>query len=133
MINKIHHIGIAVRSIEETANLYTRLLGLRIEEISAVPDQKVKTAILPVGETVIELAEPTDPQGPIAKYIQKRGEGIHHIALEVNDIESTLETLKGKGIHLIDEHPRIGASGHKIAFVHPRETKVLIELVESCE
>jgi len=95
-----------------------------------VADQKVKTAIIPVGESKIELIESTDPEGSIARYIESRGEGLHHLALEVDNIEDTLETLKDKGITLIDEKPRSGVDNTRISFVHPEETKILIELVE---
>jgi len=95
-----------------------------------VEDQKVKTAVIPVGESRIELLESTDPEGPIAKYIERRGEGLHHLALEVSNIQDALERLSKRGVTLIDEKPRIGAGGHKIAFLHPKGTKVLIELTE---
>jgi len=98
-----------------------------------VKAQKVKTAIIPVGESKIELIESTDPEGPIAKHIERRGEGLHHLALEVSDIQSALETLRKKGIPLVDEKPRIGAEDTKVAFLHPKGMKVLIELVEPKE
>ena len=131
MITRIDHIGIAVNSIDDTAKLYTDVLGLTMEDIEVVPDQKVKTAIIPVGETKIELIESTDPEGTIAKYIESRGEGLHHLALEVGNIQDTLETLVNKGMALIDEKPRRGVENTRIAFLHPRGTKrVLIELEE---
>ena len=133
MIKKINHIGIAVNSIEDAIKLYTDALGLKVKDIEIVEAQKVRTAIIPVGESKIELIESTAPEGAIAKYIEKRGEGLHHLALEVSDIQETLNTLREKGIRLIDERPRIGVEGTKIAFLHPKETKVLIELVEPRE
>ena len=133
MIKKIDHIGIAVRSIEEAVKLYTDVFGLRVKEIEVVADQKVRIAVIPVGESRIELIEPTDQEGPIAKYIEKRGEGMHHLALEVSNIEDALRIMTANGIPLIDEKPRNGGGGSKIAFLHPRGTKVLIELVEAGE
>ena len=130
MIKKIDHIGIAVRSIEEAIKLYTEVLGLEVKEIEVVADQKVRTAIISVGETNIELMEPIGSDGPVAKYLENRGEGMHHLSLEVNDIEGALETMVNKGIPLVDEKPRMGVGGNRIAFLHPKGTKVLIELVE---
>ncbi len=130
MIKKINHIGIAVNSIEDALKLYTDALGLKVKDIEIVEAQKVRTAIIPVGEGKIELLESTDPEGVIAKYIEKRGEGLHHLALEVSDIQQALDTLREKGIQFIDETPRSGVKGTRIAFLHPKETKVLIELVE---
>lgn len=133
MIKKINHIGIAVNSIEDALKLYTDVLGLEVEGIEIVEEQKAKTAIIPVGETKIELIESTDPEGAIARHIEKRGEGLHHLALEVSDIQSALETLKEKGVLLVDEKPRTGVEKSKIAFLHPKGTKVLIEIVEPRE
>ena len=133
MIKKINHIGIAVNSIEETVKLYTDVLGLKLKDVEVVADQKVKTAIIPVGKSKIELLESTDPEGVIAKYIERRGEGLHHLALEVSNLQDALDTLAKEGIALIDEKPRNGVEGTRIAFLHPKGTKVLIELVESGE
>ena len=133
MIKKINHIGIAVNSIEEAVKLYTDMLGLKLKDIEVVADQKVKTAIIPVGESKIELLESTDPEGVIAKYIERRGEGLHHLALEVSNLQDALDTLAKEGIALIDEKPRNGVEGTRIAFLHPKGTKVLIELVEPGE
>ena len=133
MIKKINHIGIAVNSIEESVKLYTEALGLKVQDIEVVADQNVKTAIIPVGESKIELLESTDPEGVIAKYIEKRGEGLHHLALEVSNIEDTLEMLAKQGVPLIDENPRNGVENTRIAFLHPKGTKVLLELVEPGE
>jgi len=130
MITRINHIGIAVSSIDDAIGLYSNVLGLTVKEIKTVEDQKVKIAFIPVGESRIELLESTDREGPIAKYIERKGEGIHHLALEVSNIQEALEAMSQQGMVLIDEKPRIGAGGHKIAFLHPKGTKVLIELVE---
>lgn len=132
MITKVNHIGIAVNSIEESAKVYTDVLGLKVENIEVVADQMAKTAIIPVGNTKIELIESTSPEGAIAKFIESRGEGIHHVALGVDNIESTLAALVDKGITLIDQKPRKGVENTNIAFLHPKSTgRVLIELVES--
>lgn len=130
MVRKIDHIGIAVNSVDDALKLYTEVFELKAREIEVVEEQKARVAVIPVGESRIELLETTDPEGPIGKHIAKRGEGIHHLALEVSSIEAVLKTLKEKGIPLIDEKPRIGAGGAKMAFIHPKGTKVLIELVE---
>jgi len=130
MVAKIDHIGIAVNSIEEAVKLYTDILGLEVSGMEIVEEQKVRTAIIPVGESKIELLESTSPEGTIAKFIEKRGEGIHHLALGVSNIEDALETLKEKGIPLIDEKPRKGVDNTRIAFLHPKGTKILLELVE---
>ena len=130
MVAKIDHIGIAVNNIEEAVKLYTDVLGLKVSGTETVEEQKVKTAIIPVGESKIELLESTSPEGTIAKFIEKRGEGIHHLALGVSNIEEALETLKEKGIPLIDEKPRKGVENTRIAFLHPKGTKILLELVE---
>jgi len=127
----VDHIGIAADSIDESANFYTQALGLEMAGVEEVAEQKVRTAFLPVGESELEILESTAPDGPIARYIAKNGEGIQHIALRVDDIESALEELKGKGIRLIDEVPRRGAGGTKIAFIHPKATGgVLLELCQ---
>ena len=131
MLEKIDHIGIAVNNLDDAQKLYTEILGLKVQEIEEVAEQKVRVAIIPVGESRIELLESTDPEGPIARYIAKRGEGIHHLAVRVDNIEQTLSDLKSNDIRLIDETPRIGAGGAKIAFVHPKGTNgILLELCE---
>lgn len=131
MITRIDHIGIAVTSIEAVRKLYEEVLGIKISETEVVEEQKVKVAFLPVGDSEIELLESTDPDGPIAKFIAARGEGIQHIALRVSDINAKLEELKNRGVRLIDEFPRQGAGGAKIAFLHPKATNgTLIELCE---
>jgi len=128
---KVDHIGIAVKSIEETKKLYQDLLGLSHAGNETVEEQKVTTAFFPVGDTEVELLESTAPDGPIAKYLEKRGEGVQHIAFRVENIEEALAELKAKGIQLIDEKPRKGAGGARIAFLHPKSTYgVLVELCQ---
>ena len=130
MIVKIDHIGIAVNNLEEAVKPYTDAFGLKVGEIETVEEQKVRIAMIPIGESRIELLESTDSEGPIAKYIEKRGEGIHHLALEVSDIRGMLKILKEKGVPLINTEPIIGAGGVRCAFLYPNGAKVLIELVE---
>ena len=128
---KIDHLGIAVNSIEEAKELFQDTLGLEFEGTETVEEQKVTTAFFPVGDSEVELLESTAPDGPVAKYLEKRGEGIQHIAFRVENLEEALVELKEKGIRLIDEKPRTGAGGAKIAFLHPKATHgVLIELSE---
>ena len=130
-ILKIDHLGIAVKSIDEGKNFWTDTLGLEFEGSETVAEQKVTTAFFPVGESEVELLESTAPDGPIAKYLEKKGEGIQHVAFRVENIEAALDELKQKGVRLIDEQPRIGAGGAKIAFLHPKATNgVLVELCE---
>ena len=128
---KIDHVGIAVNSIDEGKKFWTDILGLEIEDTETVEEQKVTTAFLPVGESEVELLESTAPDGPIARYIGKKGEGVQHVAFRVENIEAALAELKEAGIRLIDETPRRGAGGAKIAFLHPKATNgVLVELCE---
>ena len=130
-ILKIDHLGIAVNSIDEGKNLWTDILGLEFEGSETVEEQKVTTAFFPCGESEVELLESTAPDGPIAKYLEKKGQGIQHVAFRVENIEAALEELKEKGVKLIDQKPRIGAGGAKIAFLHPKATMgVLVELCE---
>ncbi|MBC8394481.1 MAG: methylmalonyl-CoA epimerase [Deltaproteobacteria bacterium] len=130
-ILKIDHLGIAVKSIDDGKNFWTGILGLEFEGTETVEEQKVTTAFFPVGESEVELLESTADDGPVAKYIEKRGEGIQHVAFRVENIETALAELKEKGIRLIDETPRKGAGGAKIAFLHPKSTNgVLVELCE---
>ena len=130
-ILKIDHLGIAVNSIDEGKNFWSDVLGLAFEGSETVEAQKVTTAFFPVGESEVELLESTAPDGPVAKYIEKRGQGIQHVAFRVENIDAALEELKAKGIRLIDEKPRMGAGGAKIAFLHPKATNgVLVELCE---
>jgi len=128
-LTHIEHIGIAVKNLDESIMFYENVLGLKCYRIEEVKDQKVKTAFFQVGETKIELLESTDPEGPIGKFVQKKGEGMHHIAFAVNNVDSSLEELKKKNIKLIDETTRKGAEDLDIAFLHPKSTSgVLIEL-----
>ncbi|MCF7740900.1 MAG: methylmalonyl-CoA epimerase [Candidatus Marinimicrobia bacterium] len=132
MISKINHIGIAVKSLEEQIPFYRDILNLKFEGTEEVPDQKVKVAMFQVGEVRIELLEPTSEKSPIARFIDKKGQGMHHIAYESNDIEKEIEQAAGKGIKMIDKEPRDGAHNTKIAFMHPRSTgKVLTEICQS--
>ncbi|HHZ04053.1 methylmalonyl-CoA epimerase [Acetomicrobium hydrogeniformans] len=127
----VDHIGIAVKSIDEALKFWEEALGIKCTGREEVAEQKVVTAFLPLGGTEIELLEPTSPESPISKFIESRGEGIHHLALKVEDIEAALQELKDKGIRLIDEKPRCGAGGAKIAFVHPKAAGgVLLEISE---
>lgn len=128
---RIDHVGIAVKSIDEAVKLYADL-GLSLQGTETVESQKVKVAFIKIGESRIELLESTAPDGNIAKFIEAKGEGIHHLAVKVDNIEKALEELAAKGYALIDKAPRIGAGGHKIAFVHPKAARgVLLELTES--
>ncbi len=130
MIRKIDHVGIAVKSLDEAVKTY-EALGFEVEEIEEVKEQKVKVAMLPVGESRVELLEATSPESAIAKFIDSRGEGIHHIAINVENIEEAIKKARESGLRLIDEKPRIGAGGKKVAFVHPKSTHgVLLEFVE---
>lgn len=129
---KIDHIGIATRGIDEAAAFWLSALGLSAVETEEVSDQKVRVAMLPVGESRIELLEGTAPDSPIAKFIEKRGPGIHHLAVSVDNIHSALARLKENGVRLIDAEPRIGAGGCLVAFVHPSSMAgVLLELVQN--
>ena len=130
-ILKIDHLGIAVNSIEEGRQFWTDVLGLPFEGSETVEAQKVTTAFFPVGGSEVEFLESTSADGPVAKYIEKRGQGIQHVAFRVADIEEALAELKSKGVQLIDQTPRVGAGGAKIAFLHPKATHgVLVELCE---
>jgi len=127
---KIDHIGIAVRDIEQALQVYQVALGLPVKDVVDVPDQQVRVAFLPLGESNIELVQPTTDDSGTAKFIEKRGEGIHHICVQVDDIKAALAQLKANGVPLIDQEPRAGAHG-RVAFVHPKGTHgVLMELVE---
>ncbi len=130
-IKHIDHIGIAVKDLEQAGKFYTEGLGLKIQETETVTEQKVNVAFLPITDSEIELLESTTPDGPVAAFIDKKGEGIQHIAFRVANIEDAIAELKEKGIRMIDQMPRKGAGGAKIAFIHPKETNgVLVELCE---
>lgn len=131
---KIEHIGIATREIDEAIGFWRDALGLKVVEVEEVAEQKVRVAMLPIGDARIELLEPTAEDSPIQKFLEKRGPGIHHLAVRVTDIRATLNRLKEQGARLIDEEARIGAGGCLVAFVHPSTTNgVLLELVEHQE
>ncbi len=131
MPEKIDHIGLAVANIEQNLAFWQSLLEIAEVKTEVVKDQKVKVAFLPVGESKIELLQPTEESSPVAKFLANKGEGIHHIALKVDNIEEKLAELKNKGVPLIDESPRVGAGGARIAFLHPKAANgVLIELCE---
>jgi methylmalonyl-CoA/ethylmalonyl-CoA epimerase len=127
----IEHIGIAVKNLDESIAYHEKVLGLKCYSVEEVKDQKVKTAFFMVGQTKLELLESTDPEGPIGKFIEKKGEGIHHIAFAVENLEALLPEVESKGVQLIDKTPRKGAEGLEIAFLHPKSTfGVLTELCE---
>lgn len=128
---KLDHIGIAVKNLDETLKFYTEALGLELHGEEVVEEQKVKVAFLPVGDTEVELLESTSPDGPIAKFIEKKGEGIQHMAFKVENIEEAIAHMEEKGFRMIDKAPRYGAGGAKIAFMHPKSSHgVLVELSE---
>ncbi|HTO02850.1 MAG TPA: methylmalonyl-CoA epimerase [Opitutus sp.] len=122
MITKIDHLGIAVRSLEESISYYEKALGLRCEHREEVPSQQVRTAFFQVGDVHLELLEPTSPDSPVAKFIEKNGEGIHHVAFATNDIRGQLATAAANGCRLIHERPFEGAGGKLVAFLHPKST-----------
>jgi methylmalonyl-CoA/ethylmalonyl-CoA epimerase len=130
MIRKIDHLGIAVKSLDEAVPLYEKAFGLRCEHREEVPSQKVRTAFFSAGEVHIELLEPTDPESPIAKFIEKNGEGIHHLAFATDDIRGQLAQAAGAGVRLIHEVPFEGAAGKLVAFLHPKSTRGV--LTEFC-
>jgi len=129
---KINHLGIATKGIEDSLKFWADSLGLKNVHTETVEDQKVRVAMLQIGETRIELLEPTAEDSPISKFLEKRGGGIHHIAIEVDDIRASLQSLRDKGARLIDESPRLGAEGCLVAFIHPASAGgVLLELVQT--
>ena len=131
-LSHIEHIGIAVKSLEEAIPLWEQQLGLKCYAIEEVKEQKVRTAFFKIGQSKIELLESTDPEGPIGKFIEKKGEGVHHVAVAVEGLQANLTELEGTGAQLIDKTPRKGAEGLNIAFVHPKATRgVLLELCEN--
>lgn len=128
---KVDHIGIAVKDLEQAKKFYTEMLGMEAMGEETVEQQKVRVCFIPCGDSEVELLESTSPDGPIAKFIEKNGEGIQHLALRVDNIENALADLKAKGVRLIDETPRYGAGGASIAFIHPKATGgILLELSE---
>lgn len=133
-ITHIEHIGIAVKNLHEAIKFYEEVFGLKCYAVEEVPDQKVKTAFFMLGQTKIELLESTSPDGPIGRFIENKGEGIHHIAFAVTGLKEKLEEVKSKGVRLVDETPRRGAEGLNIAFLHPKSTfGVLTEFCEKPE
>ncbi|MGA2604918.1 MAG: methylmalonyl-CoA epimerase [Verrucomicrobiia bacterium] len=134
MIKGIDHVGIAVKSIDEAKKFWVDTLGLKLLRIEAVPEQKVRVAILQADKTTIELLEPTSPDSPIQRFLERRGEGLHHLTLETDNLAERLKKLKAANVGLIDEQPRVGAGGTKIAFLHPKSAHgVLVELCEPHE
>ena len=130
-IKHIDHIGIAVKSIEEGKRFFGDILGLKLEKTEVIEEQKVKTGFFPIADSELELLESTQPDGPVAKFIEARGQGVQHIAFRVENLDEALAELKEKGVRLIDQEPRKGAGGARIAFIHPKETSgVLVELCE---
>ena len=130
MIKKVDHISIAVNNLEEGLKTYETLLGVKPSHIEEVPDQGIKAAMLMLGDVEIELIEPTNPEGGVAKFLEKKGEGIHHVCFEVDDVDKELESLAAKGVALIDKQGRKGLAG-KIGFLHPKSANgVLIELAQ---
>ncbi|WP_346355895.1 methylmalonyl-CoA epimerase [Azotosporobacter soli] len=128
---KVDHIGIAVKDLDQAKKFYSEMLGMEIMGEETVEQQKVRVCFIPCGDSEIELLESTSPDGPIAKFIEKNGEGIQHLAIRVDNVENALADLKAKGVRLIDETPRYGAGGAQIAFVHPKATGgILLELSE---
>lgn len=129
MFKRLSHVGIAVRNLEAALDIFSRLLNVKVPGSEAVVDQKVRLALIHAGNTSLELLEATSPDSPIAKFVEKRGEGIHHLSFEVDDIRAEIARLKSEGFQLIDDGPRKGAGGYWIAFVHPKSTNgVLVEI-----
>ncbi len=129
MYKRLAHIGIAVRSIDKSAGIFSSLFGIPAEHTEEVADQRVRAMFFRIGESGVELLEPAGSDSPIAKFIEKRGEGVHHLSFEVDDIEAEIARLKREGFQMVDETPRTGADGSKVAFLHPRSTNgVLVEI-----
>lgn len=130
-MGKLDHIGVAVEDLEKALVPYVEGLGLELARVEEVPTEHVRVAMIPVGDTKIELLEPTSPDSAVAKFMERRGPGVHHLAFHVDDVGAALESLRSAGVRLIDEEPRVGAGGTKVAFVHPKGFNgVLVELVE---
>ncbi len=128
---KINHLGIAAPGLAEAMARLERLFGIQAEHVEEVADQKVRTAFYPIGESTLEYLESTDPDGPIGRFLEKRGPGIHHLAFEVDDVDAAVQELLAKGVRMVDKEPRKGAHGNRIAFIHPAETGGV--LVEICQ
>jgi methylmalonyl-CoA epimerase len=132
MIRRVHHVGVAARSLEASLRFWSEALGMKVSAMETVESEGVRIAFLPAGESRIELLEPTRPDSPVARFLEKRGDGIHHLTLEVDDVQATLDRLRSLGVAMLDEAPRAGAGGTRVAFLHPRASGgVLVELVES--
>jgi methylmalonyl-CoA epimerase len=132
LYKRIHHIGVAVKDLDEGISKYESKLGFQLEGKETVESESVEVAIFNVGESRIELLQSTNPDSVISKFIANRGEGIHHVAVEVDDIQIELDELKAKGAPVLDDQPRIGAGGHRVAFIHPKGgSGVLLELIET--
>jgi methylmalonyl-CoA/ethylmalonyl-CoA epimerase len=132
MLNKVEHIALAVADLDAAIAHYSQTWGLEVEHRERVEDQGVDEAMLPIGDTYLQLLGPTSPDSTVGKFIEKRGEGLHHLAYEVEDLEATLAELKSKGVPLIDEAPRLGGRGHMVAFVHPKGNHgLLVELIQA--
>ena len=133
MIKKIHHVGIAVHSLEEALKFYSETLGLPVHTSATVEEQGVKAALLTIGQSEIELLEPLSPESPVGKFLERKGEGLHHICFQTPDVREELEALKAKGVELVDQHPRKGLAG-MICFLHPKASRgVLVELATPLE
>jgi len=131
MLNRIYHLGYAVEDIEAASRFYRENFGVEPGEPEVVEEQGIVAVMFQVGESMVELVQPTRPDSPVGRFLDRRGEGVHHVAYEVDDLEAILEELKGNGVELVDEEPRVGAGGTRVAFVHPRSAfGVLTELVE---
>ena len=131
MLKEIDHIAVAVHSMDEALATFRELYGVEPERTEQIASDKITEAMLRIGDTYLQLLEPTDPESTVAKFLEKRGPGLHHIAIAVDDLEAALAHLKSKGAELLDETPRIGGGGHRVAFVHPKTTHgILIELIE---
>ena len=129
---RINHLGIASASLAQAMTCMERLFGMEVEHVEEVPDQQVRTAFYPVGSSTLEYLEATDPDGPVARFLRKRGPGLHHVAFEVDDLDEAVRDLLAKGVRMLDPEPRAGAHGCRIAFIHPAETGgVLMELCQS--
>jgi methylmalonyl-CoA/ethylmalonyl-CoA epimerase len=134
MIDRIDHLGIAVHKLEDAIPLYEKALGLKCERIEEIPSQKVRTAFFAVGETHVELLEPTAEDSAVAKFLASRGEGVHHVAFHASDLEAQMQRAADAGVRLVDETPKIGAGGKQIAFLHPKSTRgVMVELCRGGE
>jgi methylmalonyl-CoA/ethylmalonyl-CoA epimerase len=132
MLNKVEHIALAVADLDAAIDHYSKIWGLAVEHRERVEDQGVDEAMLAIGDTYLQLLGPTSPDSTVGKFIERRGEGLHHIAYEVDDLEATLAELKSKGVPLIDEAPRLGGRGHMVAFVHPKGNHgLLVELIQA--